>query len=106
MKLYKKGLTVDRLIKILKGFPKTKQILISSDEEMNALFKGFYITEDNNDIIFAGITGLEVGEEEQLEDMKELSEKCGRCGLPTPTEELEILMGICSRCANMTDEGI
>jgi len=35
--------------------------------------------------------------------MEEPEEKCDNCGRPTPSKELELWGGVCSRCAGMED---
>lgn len=39
---------------------KTKKLYIASDEELNQIFKKFYISEDSKFIVFAGLTGTEL----------------------------------------------
>lgn len=39
---------------------KTRKLYIASDEELNQIFKEFYISEDRRFIIFAGLSGTEL----------------------------------------------
>jgi len=52
---------VKDLIKELKRFPQDKRVLLSSDEELNTMFKDISISElSDNDIVMWGNTGSEV----------------------------------------------
>ena len=65
MGMHKKGLKVKELIEDLKNFNPEAQVIISSDEELNCLFKGIDITnlEDKNKIVIYGLSGLELEED-------------------------------------------
>ena len=62
-------MNVKELIEHLKQFEQTAEVLISSDEELNTLFKGFEVAvygEDDSDIkqiVIYGLSGEELKEE-------------------------------------------
>ena len=60
MMMYKKGISVGQLIEVLKQLPKKKPFFVCSDEEQNQTFKGVYIEHNEDSVIIAGLTGLEV----------------------------------------------
>jgi predicted glycosyltransferase len=63
MNMFKDGLTIGQLVKMLsKVENQNAKILISSDEEQNQVFKGFYIEYDGTELLFAGLSGHEVDE--------------------------------------------
>lgn len=39
---------------------KTKKLYVASDEELNQVFRKFYISEDSKFIALAGLTGTEI----------------------------------------------
>ena len=54
-------MNVKELIAHLKQFDQTKRVLVSCDEELNTLFKGFQVANlDETDIVFYGLSGSEV----------------------------------------------
>ena len=60
MEMFKEGLKVGDLIKVLKNLPQDKPFLVSSDEEGNTIFKGFYIEHYEDSVVIAGLSGCEV----------------------------------------------
>ena len=61
-------MNVKELIEQLKQFEQTAEVLISSDEELNTLFKGFEVTYYNEDddvkrIVIFGLSGEELKED-------------------------------------------
>jgi hypothetical protein len=63
LKVYKKGLTVEQLIVQLSELPKNAQFYVSSDEEENLIFEGFFLKYyDNNCVVIAGLSGTELPE--------------------------------------------
>tara|TARA_Y100000310_G_C20675633_1_gene812850 strand:- start:494 stop:703 length:210 start_codon:yes stop_codon:yes gene_type:complete len=60
-KLFRKGLTVKQFKRLLNKIPEDFEIYVSSDEELNTVYKGFYINHyDTKAICLAGLDGLEV----------------------------------------------
>lgn len=62
MKVFKNGIKIKELIKILKKVPQDKLFFVSSDEEQNTIFKGVYIEHYDDYVLIAGLSGCEVGE--------------------------------------------
>ena len=60
MKLFKKGITVKKLIEELQKLPQEKPFYVSSDEEGNTIFKGIYLDYCDDYVLVAGLSGLEV----------------------------------------------
>lgn len=72
-------MTVGQLIKKLKEFKPTAQVLVSCDEELNTLFKGFDVTNiktnsdptGENTIVFYGLDGLEFEDDDFDEEISQ-----------------------------------
>ena len=79
MDMYTKGLTVKGLIeKLNKVVDKDLPIILSSDEERNTLFQGFFINICSDGVVLTGLSGCELDEDEfkepqfTEEDFKEI----------------------------------
>ena len=65
MNIFKDGMTIKQLINALKSIDSkysNKPVYISSDEEQNTLFKGFYVELTDEGLVLAGLSGCELDE--------------------------------------------
>lgn len=60
MEMFKDGMSVGQLARILKEMPQDKPLFVASDEEQNQLFKGFYLEHYEDCFVIAGLSGCEV----------------------------------------------
>jgi len=59
MKIYKDGIKISELIKVLKQLPQDKPFFVASDEEQNTIFKGIFIEHYKDCVLIAGLSGCE-----------------------------------------------
>ena len=59
MTIFKEGITVKEVIKLLKKLPQDLPFIVSSDEELNTLFKGVYFEQYEDCVLVAGLSGCE-----------------------------------------------
>jgi hypothetical protein len=78
MELYRKGLKVGELIKILKKYPQDLPFFVACDEEQNTLFRGWYLETSPKYVVIAGLSGLGVSDEERDKWFKEWEQQINK----------------------------